>query len=225
MCESSFFKYVFLILTSFYLPSGIHCQESYKCSGDLRNLSIFNHLLSPSPIQLSHCGLEVTFSLYTDLIHVQVVFAVQTATRLGTVRDMALFKRGKSYLDFFAPARVFFHSFAFIQGGFTSSPSYIQSFMEVLLALHFAIIQGGFTSSPSCIQSFMEVLLALHHSIIQGGFTSSPSCIQSFMEVLLALHHSIIQGGFTISPSSISDLLLRVHESGNSSRICHPLDR
>ena len=41
------------------------------------------------------------------------------------------------------------------------SPSYIQSFMEVLLALHFTIIQGGFISSPSCIQSFKEVLLAL----------------------------------------------------------------
>ena len=49
--------------------------------------------------------------------------------------------------------------------------------------------------------------------------------LHSFKEVLLALHHSIIQGGFIISPSSISDLLLRVHESGNSSRICHPLDR
>ena len=122
------------ISTSFYLPSGIHCQESYKCSGDLRDLPIFNHLLSTSPIQLSHCGLEVTFSLYTDLIHVQVVFAVQTATRLGTVREMALFKRGKSYLDFFALARVF--SIAFIQGGFTSSPSCMRSFMEVLLALH-----------------------------------------------------------------------------------------
>ena len=95
--------------------------------------------------------------MYTDLFHVQVVqhnVAVQTATRLGTVRDMALFKRGKSYLDFFAPARVFFHSFAFIQGGFTSSPSYIQSFMEVLLALHFAIIQGG----------LLALLLAFNHS-------------------------------------------------------------
>ena len=107
------------------------------------------HLLSPSPIQLSHCGLEVAFSVYTDLIHVQVV---RTATRLGTVRDMALFKRDKSYLDFFALARVFIHSIAYIQGGFTSSPSYIQSFMEVLLALHLAFNHSRrFTSSPSCI--------------------------------------------------------------------------
>ena len=125
--------------------------------GDLRDLPIFNHLLSTSPIQLSHCGLDVIFSIYTDLIHVQVVFAVQTATRLGTVRDMALFKRGKSYLDFFAPARVFIHSVAFIQGGFTSSPSCIQSFMEVLLALHHSIIQGGFTLSPSSISTRAEI--------------------------------------------------------------------
>ena len=138
MCVSLPSSNIFFISTSFYLPSGIHRQESYKCSGDLRDLPIFNHLLSTSPIQLSHCGLEVTFSLYTDLIHVQVVFAVQTATRLGTVREMALFKRGKSYLDFFALARVFIHSFAFIQGGFTSSPSCMRSFMEVLLALHLA---------------------------------------------------------------------------------------
>ena len=135
MCVSLPSSNIFFISTSFYLPSGLHRQGSCKCSGDLRDLPIFNHLLSPSPIQLSHCGLEVTFSLYTDLIHVQVVFAVQTATRLGTVREMALFKRGKSYLDFFAPARVFIHSIAFIQGGFTSSPSCIKSFKEVLLAL------------------------------------------------------------------------------------------
>ena len=154
------------ISTSFYLPSGIRCHESYKCS-DLRDLPIFNHLLSPSPIQLSHCGLEVIFSS-SVLSHikrnvhrplsrtgrVQHNVAVQTATRLGTVRDMALFKRGKSYLDSFAPARVFFHSFAFIQGGLTSSPSCMRSFMEVLLALHLAIIEGGFTSSPSSIQSW-----------------------------------------------------------------------
>ena len=62
MCESSFFKYLFLILTSFCLPTGIYRQGSYKYSVDLRDLSIFIHLLSPSPIQLSHCGLEVIFS-------------------------------------------------------------------------------------------------------------------------------------------------------------------
>ena len=112
---------IFFISTSFYLPSGIHRQESYKCSGDLRDLPIFNHLLSTSPIQLSHCGLEVTFSLYTDLIHVQVVFAVQTATRLGTVRDMALFKRGRSYLD-----SSHLQEYSFTQ---------LHSFKEVLLAL------------------------------------------------------------------------------------------
>ena len=144
MCVSFPSSNIFFISTSFYLPSGIHRQESYKCSGDLRDLPIFNHLLSPSPIQLSHCGLEVVSFLCTDLIHVQVVFAVQTSTRLGAVRDMA-FKRGKSDLDFFALARVFIHSFAFIQG-FT--------------ILH-AIIHGGFTSSPFCIKSFKEVLLAL----------------------------------------------------------------
>ena len=133
-------------------PTGIYRQGSYKYSVDLRDLSIFIHLPSPSPIQLSHCGLEVIFSS-SVLSHIkrkctQTSFtyrscsthnvAVQTATRLGTVRDMALFKRGKSYLDFFALARVFIHSFAFIQGGFTSSPSCMRSFMEVLLALHLA---------------------------------------------------------------------------------------
>ena len=62
MCVSLPSSNIFFISTSFYLPSGIHRQESYKCSGDLRDLPIFNHLLSPSPIQLSHCGLEVIFS-------------------------------------------------------------------------------------------------------------------------------------------------------------------
>ena len=212
VCESSFFKY----LLSFQLPSV--SQLAYTARGATSTLSTSetcrsSFIFFPLPPYSFHTAGWKSSSLLLfcltskENVHrplsrtgrVQHNVAVQTATRLGTVRDMALFKRGKSYLDFFAPARVFFHSFAFIQGGFTSSPSYIQSFMEVLLALHFAIIQGGFTSSPSCIQSFMEVLLALHHSIIQGGFT--------------------------ISPSSISDLLLRVHESGNSSRICHPLDR
>ena len=152
------------IFFSFQLPSISHLAYTAKrvtsalvTSETYRSSIIF----FPLPPYSYHCGLEVTFSLYTDLIHVQVVFAVQTATRLGTVREMALFKRGKSYLDFFAPARVFIHSFAFIQ--------------------------GGFTSSPSCMRSFMEVLLALH--------------LRSLI------------------------LLLRVHESGNSSRICHPLDR
>ena len=73
-------------------PTGIYRQGSYKYSVDLRGLSTFIHLLSPSPIQLSHCGLEVIFSssvlshikkkMYTDLFHVQVVFNTMSLYRL-----------------------------------------------------------------------------------------------------------------------------------------------
>ena len=128
MCVSLPSSNIIFISTSFDLPSGIHRQESYKCSGDLRDLPIFNHLVSLPPYSYHTAGWKSP-SLYTQT-------SFTTATRLGTVHDMALFKRGKSYLDFFALARVFIHSIAFIQGGFTSSPSCMRSFMEVLLALH-----------------------------------------------------------------------------------------
>ena len=131
VCESSFFKY----LLSFQLPSISHL--AYTAEGVTSALATSETYRSsiiffPLPPYSYHTAgwkspsfTSRSCSLYR-LLH-------------GTVRDMALFKRGKSYLDFFAPARVFIHSFAFIQGGFTSSPSFIQLFMEVLLALQLAL--------------------------------------------------------------------------------------
>ena len=62
MCVSLPSSNIFFHSNFLLSPTGRNRQGSYKYSVDLRDLSIFNHLLSPSPIQLSHCGLEVIFS-------------------------------------------------------------------------------------------------------------------------------------------------------------------
>ena len=150
MCESSFFKY----LLSFQLPSISHLAYTAKrvtsalvTSETYRSSIIF----FPLPPYSYHTVGWKSPSLYTQtsftsrscslyrLLHGLVLYAIWLSSR----------EASRIYLDFFALARVFIHSIAFIQGGFTSSPSCMQSFKEVLLALLLAcVIHGGFTSSP-----------------------------------------------------------------------------
>ena len=97
---------------------------------------------------LFFCFVSHQKKMYTDLFHVQVVFNTMSLYRLlhGLVLyAIWLSSREASRISTSSHLQEYSFTHAFIQGGLTSSPSFI----------------GGFTSSPSCIYSFKEVLLAL----------------------------------------------------------------